>query len=118
MGKRIFLCLLAVVLLGVLVTAFLAVNSLSVSIGPCLVADNGSVLLIRENSPIVLSLQGGAEFPVGLSDGDRLLVLHDGIQESYPGGTGAYFILRLGHGSPADIPDAVTGELRELGWIS
>lgn len=117
MKKVLILVLVLVLIVGGLI-GFMVVNTLSFSTGRCLVADNGSVMLILGNSPIVLSNRGGAGMFDGLATGDEILVLHDGIQESYPGGTGAYYVLRLGGGSLADIPENVVRELTELGWIS
>ena len=91
--------------------------SLALVVAFLLVADNGSVLLIAQGSPIVLSTQGSAGMLDGLSTGDEILVVHDGIQESYPAQTGAYFVLRLGGGTVDDLPAQVLDSLRELGWI-
>ena len=86
------------------------------TVGRCLIADNGSVMLIDDNSPIVLSVKNPDSLE-NLSTGDKILVFHDGIRESYPAQTFAQFVMKLGSGTEADIPADVITQLRELGWI-
>lgn len=118
MRKRIAILICAALLiLAGLAVLVMASGSLSVSTGRILVADNGTVLLISHNSPIVLGNRGRAWVTEGLSTGDEVLVIHDGIAESYPAQTGAYFVYRKGGGTMADLPPQVLDSLRELGWI-
>lgn len=85
------------------------------TVGRCLTADNGSVMLIDGNSPIVLS---GKDFLFrNLNTGDQILVVHDGVAESFPAQTRAYLVIRLSDGTEADIPAEVVSQLTELGWI-
>lgn len=117
MKKKILTALLLLVLAaGIL--GFMASRSLGFSSGRCLVADGDTVMLILEGSPIVMHPRGSAWMLDGLATGDEILVLHDGIQESYPGGTGVYALVRLGGGSIDDIPAQVIDQLTELGWLS
>lgn len=117
MKRKVFIiCLSVVLVVCVCLLWFAAANSLGVSVGRCLVAQNGSVLLIKDNSPIVLSKQGSENMFNGLQTGDKILVIHDGIQETYPGGTEAWLAVRLEKGSIADIPEDVIAALMELGW--
>ena len=104
---------------GMIVLLVWSYRGNGITVGRCLVADNGSYLLITENSPIRMSARGGntAMFD-RLETGDRILVIHDGIAESYPGKTGVYFCMRLGSGTVMDIPETVIGSLTELGWLS
>lgn len=116
-------CVISVLLLGVLtvviVLGMLLHQGRGLTIGRCLVAENGSYMLIEENSPIVMSDRSSEkDLFSGLSTGDKILVVHDGIAESYPGQTGAYFCLRLSKGDISDIPKEVITSLRELGWLS
>lgn len=97
---------------------YMASHTLSFSVGRCLVADNGSYMFIDDNAPIVMSTRRDKEkIFAGLETGDKILLLHDGIEESYPGGTGAYWCMKLADGTQADIPEQVMEELTELGWI-
>lgn len=116
--KKILIILLVLALLTGGVVCFMGTRSLGFSTGRCLVADDDTVMLILDNSPIVMYPRTSAWMLEGLATGDEILVLHDGIQESYPGGTGVYFVYRMGGGSIADIPGTVIEQLTELGWLS
>lgn len=97
---------------------YMVSHSMDFSVGRCLVADNGSYMFIDGNSPIVMSGRKDKEGMFsGLETGDKILLLHDGIAESYPGRTGAYWCMKLADGTQADIPEQVMEELTELGWI-
>jgi len=96
---------------------YMVSHSLDFSVGRCVVADNGSYMFIDGNSPIVMSNRKDKEgLFSGLETGNKILLLHDGIQETYPGGTGAYWCMKLEDGTQADIPEQVIEELAELGW--
>lgn len=116
-------CIICVLLLAVFtIVMFFGVmlhQGRGLTIGRCLVAENGSYMLIDENSPIVMSdRSSGKDLFSGLSTGDKILVIHDGIAESYPGQTGAYFCLRLSKGDISHISEEVITSLKELGWLS
>ncbi len=87
--------------------------------GRALVAKNGEVLWIDENgSPIVMTdCTKSKKLLNGLSSGDRIKLLHDGIEESYPGHTGVYSLRKLSDGDISDIPEATLNELVSLGWL-
>ena len=92
-------------------------HSLSLSMGVCLKTQDGRCLLIVDQSPIVLSQRGKNDTAFAdFSTGDRLLVLHDGVQETYPANTGVYGIWKTGSGSVTDIPQQVINSLGEMGW--
>ena len=96
---------------------YMVSHSLDFSVGRCLVADNGSYMFIDGNSPIIMSNRKDKEGLFSdLETGDKILLLHDGIAESYPGRTGAYWCMKLEDGTQADIPNQVMEELAELGW--
>lgn len=79
----------------------------------------GAPLLILDGSPFVMGDRSeGENLFDGLETGDKILVLHDGLCESYPGQTGVYWIKRLGAGSLADISSDVLDSLVQMGWIS
>ena len=87
------------------------------SAGLCLMTTDGTCLLLCDSSPIVLSNRTGrSDAFADLQTGDRLLVLHDGVEESYPARTGAYAVFRQSCGTAADIPQEVIDQLAELGW--
>lgn len=92
-------------------------KSLTFSTPRCIVTKQ-RCMMVLDNSPIAMSNQSGdEELFEGLSTGDKILVVHDGIAESYPGQTGAYFLWKLEEGSSADVPTQVLEALEELGYI-
>ena len=116
--------IIPLIIIGTLLIAFaliftvMAHKSLSFSSGRYFLADNGSDMLILENSPFVMSNRTKNENMFSkLDTGDKILVLHDGLAESYPGKTGAYFVLKLGRGSIADIKSSVLESLSKLGYL-
>ncbi len=113
---RMVLLSLAVVLLtaaGILV--FMHSNSMGFSTGQYLLADNGSPMIILDGSPVRMG--GGSEQFAKLNSGDEILVLHNGIHETYPGSTRVYFCWRMARGSLEDLDPAVLEQLRDLGWM-
>lgn len=90
----------------------------SAATGRYLLAENGVSLIVTEDgSPITLSDQsrGGTLFD-GLHSGDRIEITHDGVNETYPGQTGAYACKLLESGTLADIPEDTLTALEEMGW--
>ena len=66
-----------------------------ISVGRYLGATNGTAMFIRDNSPIQMSNRTDRDLFDNLEVGDKILVIHDGIAESYPGRTGAYWCMKL-----------------------
>ena len=61
-----------------------------------LITQNGTYMLIDGNSPIALSnRQKNDKLFEDLESGDKVWVLHDGIEETYPARTGAYAVRKL-----------------------
>ena len=90
------------------------------TVGRALYAKDGTCMLVEdENSPIRMSdLSKGGNLFEGISTGDKILVIHTGIAESYPAQTGAYWLIKIGEGSRDDIPDKIIDELTAMGWLS
>ena len=88
-----------------------------ISIGRYLEAKNEYPMLLLDNSPIQMSNRTGKDWFNKLDVGDAILVIHDGIAETYPGKTGVYGIFKLGDGTAGDIPEKVVNQLIELGWL-
>lgn len=107
----LILLLAAALILGVLTGLGLRFSS-----GYCVITDNGACMIVLEGTPVELIRPGG-NFR-NLSTGDRLLILHDGILETYPARTAAYLCLRVGSGSIQNIPQSVIDGLTELGWLT
>lgn len=117
MKKKILLFVCPALILLVAVAAVLVLGMGST--GRCLVTENGAVLWVDDSgSPTVLSNRTGhADLFEGLGSGDRIWVLHDGIQETYPARTGVYALFRLSDGDLDDLPAQTLETLRNLGWI-
>ena len=121
MKKRMWLIPVAVI--GALLILFIAFCGIMIhkgygmTQGLYLEAKDGQAMLICENSPIVMSNRTNRELINDFEVGDKILVIHDGINESYPGRTGAYAIIKLSDGNTADIPQKVIDQLVELGWL-
>ena len=105
-------------ILFALIFAIMSYKSLSFSTGRYLKADNGSNMLVWDSSPAVMTNRTKNEKIFSkLDTGDKILVLHDGIAESYPAKTGAYFVMKIGSGSLSDIKSSVLESLSELGYM-
>ena len=78
---------------------------------------NNTAMFIRDESPIQMSNRTDKELFDGLDIGDKVLVIHTGIEETYPAKTGVYAVFKIGEGTTADIPQKVVNQLVELGWL-
>lgn len=120
MKKKIFIPLFIVLtlfLIALTVVIVFANSSYSFSKCRCIKTNDGQCIMVDVHSPIVLSNQTKNEkLFEGLSTGDEILVLHDAIEESYPGRTGAYFIKKLSDGDASKIREDVLYQLISLGW--
>lgn len=111
-------CIVAVLLLLCAAALwYMSANTLSFSTGLCLAEDGGSYLvLLNDREPVKMSNRTERDIFSSLTSGDKILLLHDGIQETYPGGTGAYLVIKLSDGELSDVPEDVLESLAELGW--
>lgn len=113
---RIVIICLAVVLLAYACLVGLAVwqeNGLSEAL--YIETRHGHMLLI-EGSPISMSGRDGLFDD--LTTGDKVLVIHGPIAESYPGQAKAYLCIRQADGTEDDIPARVRASLKEMGWLA
>ena len=86
--------------------------------GKVLVTNTGYMIIDDDNSPIEMSNQSeNEEIFKGLTSGDKILIVHDGIQERFPAGTGVYYCKKLYDGEYKDLPEQVIVSLIELGYI-
>lgn len=105
---------LVVVIIGVRVLIY---NGYDASTGIYLESKDGAAILICGKTPIHMSNRTERGMFDNLNIGDKILVIHDGIAESYPARTGAYAVFKVNSGSAGEIPPSVIAELVELGWI-
>ena len=116
MKKKILVIVSVIVCVVAIGVFILAGKNISPSVGQYLRADN-SDMIILDNSPIVMSTRNDNMFEKH-ENGDKILVFHDGINESYPGSTGVYLSVKLADGHISDISETVLRQLYEMGWIS
>ena len=102
----------AFVLLMITATSFMGAST-----GVYLESKDGASILVRDSFPVVMSNRTEKDFFGTLNDGDKIFVIHDGINESYPGSTGVYVVFKLSDGTTRDIPQQILNQLIELGWI-
>lgn len=118
--KKWLIPIVAFALIVVLLFAFIIVvtnKGYGISQGRYLEAKDGQAMLILDNSPIEMSNRTDKKLYDKLDIGDEILVVHDGIAESYPGKTGVYAVFKLRDGTTGDIPQNVVIQLIELGWL-
>lgn len=88
-----------------------------VSEGVYLETKDGSAIIVCERTPIVMSNRTNRDLFDNLEIGNKILVIHDGIAESYPARTGAYAVFKRNDGVTGAIPPSVIEQLIALGWI-
>lgn len=88
------------------------------SVGRYLKASNGAHLLVINHSVTVLDDVSNLFTPFdNIQTGDKILVFHDAVEETYPASTDAYYAIRLEMGNIDDIPEKVISNLSLLGWL-
>lgn len=112
--------ILGVFILGIGAAVLLSqYSSISISTGNVLISDNGTCFLVRENSPIRLSLRDTEKNVIPeLKNGDEIFVIHDGIAESYPASTGVFWCKKIRDGNISEISPDVISSMKTLGWLS
>lgn len=111
----------ACVVLGIIFIAATAWGVLlwrgyNITVGRCLVTGGGEYLLIDEETPIILG--GDTASCQKFSTGDRILVIYNFVEESYPAYTAPLYCVRLSRGTTEDVPASVRETLTELGWYA
>ncbi len=103
-------CAVGVVALG----AILSLKGYGISTGRFYTNDFG-IYLVDEGEAMLMSDQSKKQNVFeNLSVGDLLLVVHDGVNETYPAQTGAYRIFRLKKGDASDLPENLDVGVRPL----
>ncbi len=107
-----------VLLLCAAIYWYTAAHMLSFSAGRFLTMDNGAYMMVVDQyGPIRLSAAGGRDGVFdGLENGDKVLVLHSLILETYPAQTRIYGIFKLSGGTINDIPEDTLKSLADLDW--
>ncbi len=111
----IFLLLFAICFVVLGIALF---KGYSVMEGRVLVTNTGYMIIDEDNSPIDMSNRSKNEkLFEGLTNGDKIIIIHDGIQEMFPARTGVYYCKKLADGEYKNLPEQVLVSLIELGYI-
>lgn len=119
MKKAILIFIIFALIVGGYFTV-IALNSTTIIEGYSLKCENDTYMIIDERgSPIHYSYKKALVTDVEkLTDGDRILIISDLINCTYPGSTSAYFVYKLEDGDISDIPEDTLRSLSELGWYN
>lgn len=93
-----------ILLAGICVTAMgiFSTKGYSISVGKCLVVNNNSYLVV-DSTPIYMS--GDDKHFKNLQNGDKLIVLHGYVEETYPARTGVYWLKKYGSGDTQGLDE-------------
>ncbi len=107
------LCIVAVIAFG----AILSAKGFGISTGLLYFADNGTYLIDSDDMAMKVSdCTDDKDLFEGYQNGDKVILFHDGVNETYPAQTGGYRIIRLSKGDGTYKPaDEVLGIVQTLG---
>lgn len=113
MKKKIWLLLFGIFLLivGILFAAvyFASSRGYGVSSGKLYLMDNTVYLVTDDNSSMIVSDQSKNKNLFENSiNGDKVLLFHDGIQETFPARTGGYYLILISKGDGTYEPSDET----------
>ena len=114
--KRLILIMAMVVFFAA--ASIVAGGGVSFTKGRCIRAENGSCMIVMENSPVVMKNSTNHKNPFRkYSTGDSLLIIHGPVQETLPGGTDVHWAVKLSGGSIEDVPRDIITVLEDMGWV-
>lgn len=73
----------------------LSARGFGLSVGRYLETRGGHMLIVNSSPTVMSNCSKNENLFAGLTNGDKILVVHDGVNASYPGQTGAYFCYKL-----------------------
>ena len=106
-----------IIIIFIIIINVVISKGIGISVGRYLEVKNNTVMLIKKQSPIQMTNRTEKGLYNNLDVGDKILVIHSGIEESYPARTGVYAVLKIGEGTIDDISEKVVDELTKLGWL-
>ena len=94
-GGLVLLC----ILLLVVALCMIVIKGYGMSTGRLYFAENGTYLIDDRDMAMLVSdqIKKGTLFH-GYDNGDEVLIIHDGVEETYPARTGGYHIIRTSKG--------------------
>lgn len=115
--EKIIAISLAVICILSLIAWYLS-SGKTIMIGRYLKTVNSHMIIDKRGTPIVMSNQtSDTTLFDSLSNGDKIIVAGDGIDEIYPAQMGVYSCKKIASGSIEDIPKNTLSELKDLRWI-
>lgn len=115
--KWIIPAVIAGVILVILTALLCVALRYGATVGYYLEAKDGVAMIIEGKSPTVMSSRSDRDIFKRLESGDKILILHDAVAESYPGRTRVHAVIKLKNGDKSDLPADVIGSLMKMGWI-
>jgi len=104
-------------LLVVLVTGiFLLASGNTPNTGTYLAAENGSHIIVLNDSPVIMTAADKEALFAGLQSGDKILIINGPIRETFPGSTDVSFCLKLPSSEPVSTPPGLIQQLESLGY--
>lgn len=120
MKKKILISICIMAILFVVIMLFVTGGlKHTIAIGICLITENDTVLVIVDNNPMKVSNQSfNDELFIGLETGDKVIITHDGIDETYPFQTGVYKLLKIETDCIREVSIQTITKLAELGYTA
>ncbi len=93
-------CILLCILLLVVTVCIIGIKGYGISKGRLYLAEKHTYLIDDRDMAMLVSDQSkkGTLFQ-GYENGDEVLIVHDGVEETYPARTGAYYSIRISKGN-------------------
>ena len=112
-GVKIAVIIIAAVLaLALLGLAVLFLSGNQITVARCIVTENGGLYMVYDERPVRISAGEDKDYQTG----DKLLIVHaSAFAESYPEQARAVFVMKIGSGTKADIPQKALEVLTETG---
>ena len=107
-------CLAVVLVAAACLIGWATYRGIQISKAVYIETSAGNMVLLQ-GSPV--SVSGKEDMFDGLTMGDKVLLVHGLVAESYPGKTKGYFCIKRADGTEEDIPAEVRDSLREMGWL-
>lgn len=115
--KKLISMIIGLVLLVLLIGGiYILATGTAPNTGIYLAAENGSHIIVLDSSPIIMSAKDKEQLFAGLESGDKILILHGAIRETFPGGTDVRFCLKLPSSEPVSTPPGLIQQLEDLGY--
>lgn len=117
--RWIILFLITIVILGVGIIFVREIKRRGVTVSEAIYFESmyGPVILIGEESPILISNNTKRNLFDNLETGQKISVVHDSIIDVWPSRTRAYAVFKRNGDETAEIPEPVMQNLIDWGWI-